>query len=120
MRIKCKNCGKEFEKIKNRIFCCKKCCTIFHQNKNKIKHVITKKCRWCHNQFFGKKKFCDAVCVANFYKIRKRIFNIFPFESERALKEIQRLEKLGNNYTFPAPHEQLNVFYELKGDNKHE
>lgn len=80
-------------------------------------------CLWCKKSFVTErshKKYCNPVCMSRLLKIRQRIYSIFQFENEKAEKEIQRLERLGCNYTFPKPHQNLNLFYELKGENENE
>lgn len=77
-------------------------------------------CSFCHEKFIGDtktSKFCDAKCNAKICKIAKRIRNIFCFEPNKTIRELDRLEKLGINYSFPSEipdFETLNQFYGLK------
>lgn len=60
-----------------------------------------------------RQKYCSRECGQNYRTLEKRIFNVF--ESKEVNEQIARLEELGEKYTFPAPHEQLNNFYKLEG-----
>ena len=89
--------------------------------KNRVNKSITNRCFWCRRKFgatsYPNKKFCSLKCGEKYRKIRDRVYNIFQFDYETINRELQKLEKMGNNYIFPNPHQDLNLFYELKGDN---
>lgn len=76
-----------------------------------------KNCKWCHEPLkgFKCKFFCRLKCSQNYNQIKKRIQTVygFDFDGEGAKLQLARLEKLGCNYTFPHPHESLNLLYNL-------
>ena len=107
----------------NQVYCSEKCLNL--NRKFLLKQKIIKKygydsvCLWCHKQteFVPTKKFCgEHECSYQYITIKNRIQNIYSFDNKSVDRELQRLEKLGKNYTFPKPHQQLNLFYQLKGE----
>jgi len=116
----CKNCGKKFtyDNKKHRNYCTKKCRLDYYRNK-KVESRTKKPyiCVWCHTEIDHKSKFCGRLCDNTFHTVRRRIYSIFSFEREKAEIEIKKLEQLGNDYTFPPPHQDLNALYNL-GDYK--
>ena len=119
-------CNKSFETVTwNQKYCSSKCYMLnrkFVKNqKAKKYHSYDSVCLWCHEktEFVPTKRFCgEHKCSYTFDTIRKRIQNIYFFDEKSVDRELARLEKLGKNYTFPKPHQQLNNFYELNGEPK--
>jgi hypothetical protein len=66
----------------------------------KKKHV----CEWCHEEFFNNNytvRFCRVEHRQEFSKMRKRIYNSFPFEYEKSRAEEAKLKVQGVNYRLP-------------------
>lgn len=65
----CKTCGNKID-VKNKQFCSDQCYP------KKSKHLITKKCLTCKNEFIAKrshKKYCSVKCQPNKLKYKKTI-----------------------------------------------
>ncbi len=65
MRKKCKQCKKEFEGRKNKLFCGEQCANAFHNYKNhKPLPILDKTCPICGTEFKGnyRRKYCSTKC----------------------------------------------------------
>lgn len=116
----CPNCRETFETDNpNKKYCNDKCYMQFNKKQAKLKREERKKyyvrnCLWCGTEFepHYPKKFCSFECREIFNSVKKRICNLYPFDSEG---ELDRLRELGQNYRFEDPKE--NLFYGLGEEN---
>lgn len=100
---KCVNCGKEFTTNTVAKTCSPECWESYHKahrvhlENPKHKNV----CLWCHGEFltiYSYQRFCCAECGAEFRRMQKRIYQTFPFESDKKDKFLGELEKQGKDF----------------------
>lgn len=116
----CIECGQEFKAVNgNQRYCCYECMIKANSRKAKMRTPQPKAklvCAWCGSDFECKDprtRCCSFECRNTRMNVRLRIINLFTFESEKQASELERLEKLGRNYSFPEPFEQYNGLYGL-------
>lgn len=107
----CSICGKRFlKRTHNNRYCSTECYQKRHGYTPKDAPKEIKVCLWCHGEFkteFGAfKKFCCPVCAYKYKQIEYRL-NCRYDSSE----ELERLNRLGQNYRFPIEWDNENVFY---------
>jgi protein-arginine kinase activator protein McsA len=113
---KCKNCRKTFTPIRwSQKFCSEKCYLKYNDKlrARRVKKLLT--CDFCKTKFSSRSqtRFCCSECKEKMICIATRIRNLFFFETKTCMEQLDRLEKLGFNYRFPAPHEDFNQMYNL-------
>lgn len=115
---KCRECRKPFKPSRHsQVFCSESCYEKYHELR-RLERLKSRKelvCDFCKTKFQSKaySRFCDKDCAEAMNRIASRLRNIFGFETEPLMRELERLESKGKNYRFPHPHEEFNAFYGL-------
>lgn len=128
IKIKCKNCGKEFiAKYKGRKFCCHSCSATYN---NKLRGKREARCLNCGKNIYYRNKFCNNTCYAEYEQkeyIKRWKEGIYDgingkYQIIGAVKKYifekneYKCEKCGNSYTNPYTNNSILQIHHIDGD----